>query len=94
MNVAVPLIYGTFEELDEESALILELFFKAHGTAVRMAVARWTRDLLLAGWKRIPPATKNDNGDSTWEKVLEKERIISSVWKSKVVSIDLTKITL
>lgn len=82
MNVAVPLIYGTFEELDEESARILELFFKAHGTAVRMAVARWTRDLLLAGWKRIPPATKDGNGDSTWEKVSEKERIISSTWKS------------
>jgi hypothetical protein len=82
MNVAVPLIYGTFEELDEESAGILQLFFKAHGMAVRMAVARWTRDLLLAGWKRIPPATKDGDGGCTWEKDTEKERMISRVWKS------------
>ena len=82
MNVAVPLIYGTFEELDEESAGILQLFFKAHGMAVRMAVARWTRDLLLAGWKRIPPATEDGDGGCTWEKDTEKERMISRVWKS------------
>ena len=44
VNVAVPLIYGSFEELDEESAGMLQLFFRVHGMAVRMVVARWTRD--------------------------------------------------
>jgi hypothetical protein len=82
MNVAVPLIYGTFEELDEESALILQKFFKAHGMAVRMAVARWTRDLLLAGWNRIPQTAKDGDGSPTWEKDSEKERIVSYLWKS------------
>ncbi|KAL7426557.1 hypothetical protein ACHAXM_000507 [Skeletonema potamos] len=46
VNVAVPLIYGSFEELDEESAGMLQLFFRVHGMAVRMVVARWTREML------------------------------------------------
>ena len=75
ITVAVPLIHGTFEELDEESARILQLFFRAHGMAVRMAVARWTRDMVLAGWK-----TKKD-GDKS-KKDPEKERAISNLWKS------------
>jgi hypothetical protein len=50
VNVAVPLIYGSFEELDEESAAMLQLFFRVHGMAVRMVVARWTREMLMGGW--------------------------------------------
>jgi hypothetical protein len=72
INVAVPLIHGTFEELDEESAGILQQFFRAHGMAARLAVARWTRDMVIAGWK-----TKKDG-----KKDPEKERAISNLWKS------------
>ena len=75
INVAVPLIHGTFEELDEESARILQLFFRAHGMAARLAVARWTRDMVLAGWK-----TKKD-GDKS-KKDPEKETEISHLWKT------------
>lgn len=59
MNAVVPLIYGTFEELDEESTGMLQLFFQVHGMAVRMVVTRWTRKLLSAGkgqsevWKEL-----------------------------------------
>lgn len=53
VNVAVPLIYGSFEELDEESAGMLQLFFRVHGMAVRMVVARWTRDMLMGGWTNV-----------------------------------------
>lgn len=52
VDVAVPLIYGSFEELDEESIEILQLFFRVHGMAVRMVVARWTREMLLGGWTK------------------------------------------
>ena len=48
MNVAIPLVYGTFEELDEESVGILQLFFRANSIAVQMAVAQKTRNTLLA----------------------------------------------
>ena len=75
INFAVPLIHGTFEELDEESARILQLFFRAHGMAARLAVARWTRDMVLAGWK-----TKKD-GDKS-KKDPEKETAISHLWKT------------
>lgn len=43
-----------------------------------MAVARWTRDTLLAGWKRT---TDGDKG-SSWKKDPETERMISRVWKT------------
>ena len=46
VKVVVPLIYGQFEELDEESSKVLQLFFKVHGMAVRMVISRWTRELL------------------------------------------------
>jgi len=55
VNVAVPLIYGSFEELDEESAGMLQLFFRVHGMAVRMVVSRWTREMLMGGWTSIDP---------------------------------------
>jgi len=45
----VPLIKDTFEELDEQSSILLEKFFKAHGVAVRHSIARTTRNLLKDG---------------------------------------------
>lgn len=53
VNVAVPLIYGSFEELDEESAGMLQLFFRVHGMAVRMVVSRWTREMLMGGCANV-----------------------------------------
>ena len=80
MNVAVPLIYGSFEGLDEESASRLQDFLRVHGMAARLAVARWTRELLLAGWRS---RRKNaDNYDSVWEKNTVEEEKMSRVWKS------------
>ncbi|KAL9188977.1 hypothetical protein ACHAXT_011467 [Thalassiosira profunda] len=73
MNKAVPLIYGAFEELDEESTGYLQLFFRVHGMAVRMAVARWTRDLLLAGWN-----SGEDDASATKDK--SQEKTIANVW--------------
>lgn len=55
VNVAVPLIYGSFEELDEESAGMLQLFFRVHGMAVRMVVSRWTREMLMGGYTNVVP---------------------------------------
>jgi len=55
VNVAVPLIYGSFEELDEESAGMLQLFFRVHGMAVRMVVSRWTREMLMGGCTDVDP---------------------------------------
>ncbi len=55
VNVAVPLIYGSFEELDEESAGMLQLFFRVHGMAVRMVVSRWTREMLMGGCTHEDP---------------------------------------
>lgn len=45
----IPLIHETFEELDEESASVLQAFFAAHGQATRLAIARTTRNLLKNG---------------------------------------------
>jgi hypothetical protein len=39
----VPLIHDTFEELDEESADLLQRFFRAHGDAIRLSIAKVTR---------------------------------------------------
>ena len=51
----IPLIHDTFEQLDEESASVLQAFFVAHGSAVRHAVARTTRQLLRKGGEGVPP---------------------------------------
>jgi hypothetical protein len=48
-NKVVPLIHETFEELDGDSAGILQRFFQAHGVAVRHSIAKTTRELLKAG---------------------------------------------
>ena len=45
----VPLIHDTFEEWDGDSALMLQRFFQAHGTAVRYSIAKTTRELLKKG---------------------------------------------
>ena len=45
----VPLIHDTFEELDPDSAELLQNFFQAHGNAVRHSIARTTRKLLKEG---------------------------------------------
>jgi len=45
----IPLIYDTFEELDEDSATVLQQFFAAHGVAVRQTIAHRTRNMLLHG---------------------------------------------
>ena len=54
-NKVVPLIHDTFEELDEDSAMVLQSFFVAHGAAVRHAIAKTTRDLLREGGDGVPP---------------------------------------
>ena len=83
LNVAVPLIYGSFEELDEESAGMLQLFFRVHGMAVRMVVARWTRELLLGGWKRVDLVNDVDQGDeNSRTKDKDQEKKISKIWNS------------
>jgi len=95
MNVAVPLIYGSFEGLDEESAGMLQLFFRAHGMAVRMVVARWTRELLLGGWKRrvgVDEKGRADTGDREKDggaavddavtKDKDQEKKIAKIWKA------------
>mmetsp|Transcript_38919 Transcript_38919/g.93629 ORF Transcript_38919/g.93629 Transcript_38919/m.93629 type:complete len:223 (-) Transcript_38919:58-726(-) len=85
INVAVPLMYGSFEELDEESAGMLQLFFRVHGMAVRMAVARWTRDVMLAGWKRVDSISTDDAevvDDISRTKDTKQEKAIAEVWES------------
>lgn len=54
-NKVVPLIHDTFEELDEDSAMVLQSFFVAHGAAVRHAIANTTRELLKVGGDGVPP---------------------------------------
>ncbi|KAL7549634.1 hypothetical protein ACHAWF_012899, partial [Thalassiosira exigua] len=58
-DVVAPVMYGSFEELDEESAGMLRLYFRAHGMAARMVVARKTRELLVAGGR---DGTGSDEG--------------------------------
>jgi hypothetical protein len=80
VNVAVPLLYGSFEELDEDSAGVLQAFFSVHGTAVRMVVARWTRELLLGGWKRVD--SEDDGKSSTHEWDTGREEAIANLWQT------------
>ncbi|KAL3801093.1 hypothetical protein HJC23_002386 [Cyclotella cryptica] len=80
INVAVPLLYGSFEELDEESAGILQNFFAVHGMAVRMVVARWTREMILGGWKRVTSEEEGKAHVHIWDK--EKEQEMAKNWES------------
>ena len=85
MNVAVPLIYGSFEGLDEESASRLQEFLRVHGMTARLVVARWTREMLLAGWRRrrrVNGEKENGDDDIDWEKNPDEEEKILQVWKS------------
>ncbi|CAB9506553.1 Aldo keto reductase [Seminavis robusta] len=45
----IPLIHDTFEGYDEETADVLEMFFKSYSLAVRYSIARNTRQLLQSG---------------------------------------------
>jgi hypothetical protein len=45
----IPLIHDTFEAYDEETANVLEVFFKSYSLAVRYSIARNTRQLLKTG---------------------------------------------
>ena len=45
----IPLIHDTFESYDEDTAKILQSFFAAYSMAVRYAIARNTRKLLVEG---------------------------------------------
>jgi hypothetical protein len=53
-NKVIPLIHNTFEELDDSSADVLQAFFVMHGAAVRHAVAKTTRKLLIEGGEGVP----------------------------------------
>ncbi len=57
----VPLIHDTFEELDEDSANLLQRFFRAHGTAVRHSIAKTTRSLLKSGGQGVEKYDIPDN---------------------------------
>jgi hypothetical protein len=45
----IPVIYDTFEDFDETTGEVLQAFFAAYGVAVRYAIAKRTRQLLLTG---------------------------------------------
>ena len=79
VNVAVPVIYGSFEGLDDESAALLQAFFTIHGTAVRMVVARWTRELLLGGWKKVEIQNQGQSMIHEWD--TDKEKDAANLWQ-------------
>jgi hypothetical protein len=45
----IPVIYDTFEDFDETTGEVLQAFFAAYAVAVRYAIAKRTRQLLLTG---------------------------------------------
>ena len=45
----IPLLHGTFEELDDTSSEVLRMFFESHGSAVRLSTAKSLRRLLSEG---------------------------------------------
>ena len=47
----IPIIHDTFEDFDETTGDVLQAFFAAYGVAVRYAIAKRTRRLLLTGGK-------------------------------------------
>eukprot|EP00540_Astrosyne_radiata_P003567 CAMPEP_0116832796 /NCGR_PEP_ID=MMETSP0418-20121206/6089_1 /TAXON_ID=1158023 /ORGANISM="Astrosyne radiata, Strain 13vi08-1A" /LENGTH=507 /DNA_ID=CAMNT_0004462193 /DNA_START=45 /DNA_END=1568 /DNA_ORIENTATION=- len=49
----IPTLYGTLEEMDEESSAVLQNFFAAHGMAIRHAIAKNTRALLKKGGEGV-----------------------------------------
>jgi hypothetical protein len=45
----IPLLYDTFEAMDDQTSDVLQAYFAAYAVAVRYAIARKTRDLLKSG---------------------------------------------
>jgi len=63
----IPLIHDTFEGYDEETADVLQMFFKAYALAVRYSIARNTRSLLQNG---------GDDGNSyKYEDIPDEEKL-------------------
>jgi hypothetical protein len=54
MNVVIPTLSSTFEELDEPSTHMLSNYFAAHGWTIRHRLATKMRKMLLAGGNGIP----------------------------------------
>mmetsp|Transcript_26039 Transcript_26039/g.39416 ORF Transcript_26039/g.39416 Transcript_26039/m.39416 type:complete len:482 (+) Transcript_26039:29-1474(+) len=55
MSNVMPVLEGTFEEIDEQSLEILQDFFAAHGLAARYHIARRTRSCSIEGGKDVMP---------------------------------------
>jgi hypothetical protein len=53
LTKAIPVIDGTFDEIDDESLEVLQNFFASLGLAARYHVARNTRSLLMKGGKGV-----------------------------------------
>lgn len=58
-NKIIPLIQDTFEGYDEETAQILQSFFGAYSLAVRYAIAKNTRQVLVEGEKASDGSSKS-----------------------------------
>jgi len=54
VNVVIPTLFGTFEELDEPSVHLLSNFFAAHGWSVRYGLATKMRRMLRDGGPGFP----------------------------------------
>ena len=59
----IPLIYDTFEEYDDDTAQVLQTFFAAYSLAVRYAIAKNTRQLLLYGEKLSLAASSSSSSN-------------------------------
>mmetsp|Transcript_16623 Transcript_16623/g.19159 ORF Transcript_16623/g.19159 Transcript_16623/m.19159 type:complete len:478 (-) Transcript_16623:203-1636(-) len=55
MSIVMPVLEGTFEEVDEETSKILQDFFAAYGLAARYHIAQKTRSLLAEGGEGVNP---------------------------------------
>lgn len=53
LSKAIPVIDGTFDEIDDESSEVLQNFFASLGLAARYHVARNTRSLLMKGGQGV-----------------------------------------
>lgn len=56
LSRAVPVIDGTFDEIDDESLEVLQNFFASLGLAARYHVAQNTRSLLMKGGDGVEPS--------------------------------------
>ena len=54
LESVIPTLYGTLEEIDEESSQLLRAFFTTHSLAIRHAIAQNTRSLLRQGGEGVP----------------------------------------